>query len=222
MAPAVRLPKILDMTLQNKNMPASQPANRTPDAGCGCAGGVGHPVDELTREHQTILLVLGAMERELRPLHDGAPIRRAFWGSALEFLEHYADRCHHGKEEQLLFLELERAGLPAEHGPTACMRQEHELGRNGRRRMVAAVQDGNGVALAHAAGGYVELLREHIGKEDQVLFPMAKSVLDQAAIERLRRGFITVEQRDLGVGSHELYEQLARELAAGGARPAPS
>jgi hemerythrin-like domain-containing protein len=222
MAPAARAPTILDMTIQKKNMPASQPANRATAADCGCAGGVGHPVDELTREHQTILLVLGAMERELRPLQDGAPIRRVFWGSVLEFLEHYADRCHHGKEEQLLFLELERAGVPAEHGPTACMRKEHELGRTGRRRMVEAVQDGRGAELARAAGGYVELLREHIGKEDQVLFPMAKSVLDQAAVERLRRGFAAVEQRDLGVGSHALYEQLARELAAGGARPTPS
>jgi len=222
MAPAARQPTLLDMTLQKKDMAPSQPASSTTAAECDCARGIAHPVDELSREHQTILMVLGAMERELRPLQDGAPIRRTFWGSVLEFLEHYADRCHHGKEEQLLFVELERAGVPAEHGPTACMRKEHELGRSGRRQMVEAVQDGSGAALARAAGGYVELLREHVEKEDQVLFPMAKSVLDQAAVERLRSGFAAVEQRDLGVGSHELYEQLARELAAGGARPPQS
>jgi hemerythrin-like domain-containing protein len=206
------------MALQNKNVVASLPHAQPPTAGGGAAWAVVHPVDQLSHEHQTILQVLDAIARELRPLQDGVAIRRRFWASALEFLEQFADRCHHGKEEQLLFVELERAGLPAEHGPTACMRKEHELGRHGRRQMVDAVEDGNGAALTHAAGGYVELLREHIEKEDQVLFPMAKSVLDQAAILRLRSGFAQVEHRDLGDGAHGLYEQMARDLA-GGVRP---
>jgi len=184
------------------------------EGGCGCACGRAHPVDVLSQEHQTILSVLGAMDVELQQLHGGAAIRAAFWQSALDFLEHYADRCHHGKEEQLLFVELERCGLPPEHGPTACMRSEHEQGRQGRMQMVHALKAGDGKALAHAAGGYVTLLREHIGKEDHVLFPMARSMLDHDAVQRLRAGFERVEHVDMGDGAHLRYEELARRLVA--------
>jgi hemerythrin-like domain-containing protein len=186
-----------------------------PDEGrCGCACGRAHPVDVLSQEHQTILSVLGAMDAELQQLHGGVAIRAPFWQSVFDFLEHYADRCHHGKEEQLLFVELERAGLPANHGPTACMRSEHEQGRQSRKQMVHALQARDGKALASAAGGYVTLLREHIAKEDQVLFPMAKSMLDHAAVERLRAGFLRVEHVDMGEGAHGRYEELARSLTA--------
>ena len=184
------------------------------EGGCGCACGRTHPVDVLSQEHQTILSVLGAMDVELQQLCSGAAIRTPFWQSALDFLEHYADRCHHGKEEQLLFAELERCGLPPERGPTACMRSEHEQGRLGLRQMTDAVQAGDSKALAHAAGGYVTLLREHIGKEDHVLFPMAKSMLDHAAVQRLRAGFERVEHDDMGAGAHCRYEELARSLVA--------
>ena len=129
------------------------------EGGCGCACGRAHPVDVLSQEHQIIVSVLGAMDAEQQQLHSGAAIRTPFWRSALDFLEHFADRCHHGKEEQLLFAELEHSGLPAEHGPTACMRSEHEQGRQGLRQMAQALQAGDAKALADAAGRYVTLLR---------------------------------------------------------------
>ena len=184
------------------------------DGGCGCACGRAHPLDVLSQEHQTILSVLGAMDVELQQMQGGAAIRTPFWRSVLDFLEHYADRCHHGKEEQLLFVELERCGLPPERGPTACMRSEHEQGRLGRRQMAHAVQAGDAKALVCAADGYVTLLREHIGKEDQVLFPMARSMLDHEAVQRLRAGFERVEHLDMGEGAHLRYEELARSIVA--------
>jgi hemerythrin-like domain-containing protein len=188
-----------------------------PHHGCGCSGGNTHPVDVLSEEHQTILSVLGAVEGELRAVRDGGPLRTPFWANVLDFLEHYADRCHHGKEEDLLFPELERAGLPGEHGPTACMRQEHVIGRRGRQAMAKALKGADAQGLVTAAAGYVDLLRDHIDKEDQVLFPMSKSVLDQAAVARLRAGFAKVEREDMGEGTHCRYEDLAREIVAAAA-----
>lgn len=184
------------------------------EARCGCGGGSLHPVDVLSQEHQTITSVLEVMAHEARQLHDGAAVRGAFWSPVLDFLEHYADRCHHAKEEQLLFVEMERAGLPRDHGPTACMRAEHESGRAARQQMLAALQANSGRQLAIAADGYTLLLREHIEKEDQVLFPLAKSMLDAAAVQRLASGFARVERADMGEGAHGRYEELARRLAA--------
>ncbi|HEX5051494.1 MAG TPA: hemerythrin domain-containing protein [Planctomycetota bacterium] len=180
---------------------------------CGCGCGSTHPVEVLSQEHQTIVAVLDAMARELGSLRQGGAVRRPFWPSVLEFLEHYADRCHHAKEEHQLFVELERAGLPAAHGPTACMRSEHEMGRQLRRQMADALRAADARALADAASSFETLLREHIEKEDQVLFPLAKSMLDEAAVQRLRAGFARVEHEDIGDGAHGRFEQLARQLA---------
>lgn len=195
--------------------------HQDPGRGCGCAATGEHPVDALTREHRTILAVLDAIERQAGALRDGVPVAAAFWRDALDFVATYADRCHHGKEESLLFAELERAGLPGEHGPTACMRAEHEQGRRLRQAMAAALDRGDGRALATAAGDYVLLLREHIDKEDHVLFPLARSVLSADAVARLRTGFASVEHHDLGPGTHARYEDLAARLAAHDPRPAP-
>jgi hemerythrin-like domain-containing protein len=72
------------------------------------------------------------------------------------------------------------------------------------------------MALAGAAGGWCDLLRQHIGKEDGVLFPMAKQMLDHAAIQRLRKGFASFEEELMGTDTHCRYEELGRKLTNGG------
>jgi hemerythrin-like domain-containing protein len=180
--------------------------------GCTCAGV--HPIDVLSQEHQTILAVLEVMDAQAQTLRSGAPVRADFWQPALDFLEHYADGCHHAKEEQLLFAELEKSDFPGMRGPTECMRQEHESGRELRQRMVRALQVEDGKNLAAAASAYVSLLREHIEKEEQVLFPMARSLLDRTVMQRLSKGFAEVEHLDVGEGEHARYEELASSLVA--------
>jgi hemerythrin-like domain-containing protein len=110
-----------------------------------------------------------------------------------------------------LFVELERH-LPPERGPTACMRSEHEQGR-WVARDGARMKAGDG-RRSPTPRGNVTLLREHIDKEDHVLFPMAKSMLDHDAVQRLRAGFERVEHVDMGEGAHLRYEELARRLVA--------
>jgi hemerythrin-like domain-containing protein len=57
----------------------------------------------------------------------------------VEFIQVFADKCHHGKEENLLFRSMVKAGLPKEGGPIAVMLSEHEMGRNFVRKMDEAV-----------------------------------------------------------------------------------
>ena len=52
---------------------------------------------------------------------------RAF--QAIEFFKNFADKCHHGKEEERLFPALEACGIPRDGGPTGVMIYEHDLGR---------------------------------------------------------------------------------------------
>jgi hemerythrin-like domain-containing protein len=137
----------------------------------------------------------------------------------LDFFREFADHCHHAKEENLLFEKMKRRGVPVSGGPIAVMLQEHD---EGRRRLKAVAE-----ALPKARSGdasaatsvrtnllaYVQLLRGHIDKEDNILYPMADRLFTPEDQRALTEGFEKVEAEEIGEGVHEKYHQLAHDLA---------
>lgn len=172
------------------------------------------PMQILVDEHTVILSVLDAVEAVAQRPGFSAD----FYAKAFEFFPAFADKCHHAKEEDQLFPLLEQRGVPKEGGPLACMLHEHEDGR----AHIAAIK----AALPRAAEGdasaqqkvraealeYVDLLRQHIAKENQVLFVMGDHLLTDADKELLTKRFNCREHSPLPPGSHEKYLALAEEL----------
>jgi hemerythrin-like domain-containing protein len=171
------------------------------------------PTEILSAEHRVIEQVLDCLEALARAARAEGRLDGEHAAEALEVLGTFADRCHHGKEEDLLFAWMARRGMPTHVGPIAVMLEEHRSGRALIARMRAALAAGEAEPFAAAAVGYVELLREHIAKEDGVLFPMAESMLDQNAREELLAAFRSFEHGDLGRGVHERMLALADGLA---------
>jgi hemerythrin-like domain-containing protein len=177
------------------------------------------PTEILSGEHRVIEQVLTCLERVADRAETDA-LDCASGRDVVEFLQGFADRCHHGKEEARLFPAMERCGLPADAGPTAVMRAEHDTGRRAVRAMAAAVADaerGDAAAagrFVREARAFVDLLRDHIAKEDQVLFPMADRMLAPSVQEDLLRGFAHAEEHEMGEGTHERFLALAESLAA--------
>jgi len=137
----------------------------------------------LREEHQVILRVLDCFETAI---HSSPPPDRSVaetFGPFVEFFRDFADAWHHAKEEGCLFPALERAGLPHDDGPIGCMLGEHDRGRAHVRAIAAALEatdEGNAGALdtiVSEGEAYIDLLREHITKEDQVLFQMADEMI---------------------------------------------
>jgi hemerythrin-like domain-containing protein len=62
------------------------------------------------------------------------------------------------------------------------------------------------------AKGYVNLLRDHIYKEDNVLYPMADQNLSDNAQEELTKEFDRIEKEIIGEGKHEVYHELLKNL----------
>jgi len=124
----------------------------------------------------------------------------------------------------VLFERMVAAGLPREVGPIAVMLAEHEEGRAFTRGMRAAAERlaAGDVAAAREvvanARGYAALLRQHIQKEDGILFPMAAQVIPAAQHAEVVEAFEHVEHEETGEGVHEKYlalaEALEREAAA--------
>ena len=142
------------------------------------------PTRMLRDQHQNILKIADVLEEVLG--HEPQP--GAFDYDAIEdcvsFIRLYADALHHGKEEDLLFPELEAVGMSRQGGPLAVMLHEHQEGRAYARAMLETLphaRHGDPVAqrkLANAGHGYISLIRGHILKEDNILFNMADQMID--------------------------------------------
>ena len=166
----------------------------------------------LMEEHRAIERMLDVLEALAERLATGQGVETGDPERALDFLSGFADKCHHAKEEGRLFPALVAAGLPQEGGPVGVMLAEHVQGRGYIAAMRQALVAGDGVAFAQAAHAYAELLRQHILKEDYILYPMAEARL-QAQDDTLVAAYEALEEEVTGPGGHEAYHRLLEELA---------
>jgi len=172
------------------------------------------PTDVLREEHRVILRALGVLETAAARLAGGRPLPEGWWPEIIWWLRAFADKNHHAKEETSLFPAMVKAGVPSVGGPIEVMLEEHQRGR----ALVRAMEAAEPAARAAKAREYVTLLREHIEKENGVLFPLADAVLDEAAQRALQREFEALEAeqgRDASIPHAEAaVERLAAALAA--------
>lgn len=115
-------------------------------------------------------------------------------------IRQFADGLHHTKEEKLLFPKLVEKGFSLNDGPIGVMMSEHVQGRELVSDMVAGIasyKTGSREAVGKifiAMRGYVDLLRAHIAKENNVLFRMADKALSADEQKELLAQFIKAEQ----------------------------
>ena len=137
----------------------------------------------LVEEHKLILRMLAILEVNATLTGAGAFRDYGFYLVAVGFIRLYADRFHHAKEEDILFEALIENGMPRANSPVAAMMMEHDCGRAFVKAMEEAAQQAlagdrtQDRIIEENAIGYVNLLREHIDKEDNILYPLSERVL---------------------------------------------
>lgn len=172
----------------------------------------------LRGEHQIICGVLGALEAVVNEANAKQKVDVESAQVALDFLSNFADRCHHTKEEEHFFPALARRGMPLDVGPLAVMLHDHEEGRALLRRMTASLNEVRQsdrraeTEFKTAALGYVTLMRDHIGKENGVLFPMSDGMLSDEEQSTIVAGFESIEHHDMEPEAHEHFLAIAYRL----------
>jgi hemerythrin-like domain-containing protein len=172
----------------------------------------------LRDEHKAILKMIDTAEEAAGRLKKNVAVAPEILSGLLEFFHIFADHCHHGKEEDCLFPLLEQKGLPREGGPIGVMLHEHGQGRELIRIMgetacqFAGGQKEAGQRWAEAALAYAALLRNHISKENDILFIMADGILSEADQAKAVEAFEKIETEKLGEGTHERLHALMDKL----------
>ncbi len=173
------------------------------------------PTRDLGEEHGAIMLMLTVMERVAPRLRKGQNVKKEHLKKIIEFLVNFADKCHHGKEEGILFPIL--AKKSSNRKLVNELLGEHKTGRDyvrGISASFAAYKPGNPDAIHIAVNmeGYIRLLTVHIRKENTVLFPKADRELSRKLQEKIEERFEKFERDVMGPGKHEQYHLWLKEL----------
>lgn len=149
----------------------------------------------MMNEHQLILRMITLVEDNTERMVNGAFSDWNFYLDAIDFVRNYADRFHHAKEEDVLFVELVKNGMPEKSSPIEAMLMEHDQGRAFIKNLEnATLKTRAGVGgyidtIVENAQGYAALLRGHIQKEDQILYPLAERVLPESVRPQMTEAY---------------------------------
>ena len=190
-------------------------------------------VELMVQEHEVILGVLASLQALAEKLRAGSEVARQDVADFGRFFRDFADKCHHGKEEDRLFVKMVQAGFAQDSGPIAVMLSEHEAGRQEVRGLLAIgagsgpLSENERASVIEYVSQFVPLLYAHIQKENNVLYPMAQNTispeefaqLDQScdAFDREIQGQIDVaELKALAASLARRYPADPAELALHG------
>ena len=135
------------------------------------------PVGPLMIEHRTIERMISLMDKEVQRIGKGLEPDTEFIRTAVDFIKTYADRLHHGKEEDILFRDLAKKQLSPEHKRIMDeLIKEHALARENTRKLVEArnkhlAGEKNSVkVIVENMGILAKFYPKHIEKEDKHFF----------------------------------------------------
>ena len=170
--------------------------------------------EDLIAEHEGInraLIILGNMTRILGKNHhvDVDDIK-----DIISFFTVFADRCHHGKEENILFPALRDGGHGGMNPLITELLKEHGDLRTYLSEMSKSFQINtfDTRVFRQAAEMYASNVKPHIDKENNTLFPYANTRLDQSKQDELRDKFDSFETNVMGKNTHEELHLLLERL----------
>lgn len=168
-------------------------------------------------EHRLIEKMLKIVEKEIARIRRTRRVDVAFIDTAVDFILTYADRTHHGKEEDILFRDLERKDLSPQH--TKDMHElvaEHILARNTVKDLVearnrfAAGDESSLETIMQKLTALTEFYPQHIRKEDTAFFPNSEKYFTPGELNRMLEEFWEFDRKMV----HEKYRNVVAVLEA--------
>ncbi|AGT42758.1 hemerythrin domain-containing protein [Treponema pedis] len=178
-------------------------------------------VEIMVQEHNAILRLITVIRSACCRILEGGPVNIEDFTSMITFARTYADKHHHGKEEEILFLTMtEKLGQAAttliRHG----MLVEHDMGRffiteleQALKRYAAEPNTENKLDIIMRSSGWADLLKRHIEKENTVVYPFAVRSLPFEVLNEVDRKVQLFEEKAEKDGIQQKSLQLLETLA---------
>lgn len=172
------------------------------------------PIGPLMWEHRLIEKMLGLFEGEIRKINESNRVDTVFIDMAVDFIRIYADHTHHGKEEDILFRDLEKKDLSKEHtGIMNELIEEHKYARSIVGKLVDAKE--RYLKGENTSDAVISYLRElarfypvHIEKEDKHFFYPCMDYFTKDEQDRMLGEFREFDRNMI----HEKYKKVVEQL----------
>jgi hemerythrin-like domain-containing protein len=174
--------------------------------------------EQLKKEHNAVKVMLRVLDKLCKKLEAGERIAPDHLDNIIEFFQVFVDRCHHAKEENMLFVAMQKTMDPSDGDRIGALIKDHVSGRNYLRDLQAAsalYRKGDPEAakmILQSAKHYMTLLIQHIDIEDNVLYPIADARLSSQKQEELLDEFDRLELEEIGEGKHEEFHKMIEKL----------
>lgn len=166
-------------------------------------------------EHRLIERMLAVIQDTLTQIEKTRKIDPFFVDTAVDFIRIYADRTHHGKEEEIFFRNLNNKDLSdVDRRVMNELLEEHILGRSTTKILVDAntrYRNGDSSALGVVVGclrTLVDFYPRHIEKEDKVFFPASRVYFSEAEDQAMLDEFWDFDRKMI----HEKYKSVVDDL----------
>ena len=166
-------------------------------------------------EHRLIERMIAKIQDMLALAEQTKKIDPLFVDIAVDFIRTYADRTHHGKEEDILFRDLNNKELSGvDQVVMNELIEEHVFGRNTTKALVEAntrYRDGDSSALRDVVSclkTLVDFYPKHIEKEDKVFFPASRAYFSEAEDQTMLSEFMDFDKKMI----HEKYKSVVDDL----------
>jgi hemerythrin-like domain-containing protein len=162
-------------------------------------------LEVLLEEHIVIVNVISVFNKAKNNLKNSKSVPKETLLKALDMIINFADKCHHGKEENVLFPLIKELD-PRETSLITLLLEEHQKGRMYVRNLGEAINKNITNDVIENIEGYATLLAQHIKKENAV-FPKWINPLSNKEKEELFERFEEIEEKVIGLGKHQEYMQ---------------
>jgi hemerythrin-like domain-containing protein len=166
-------------------------------------------------EHRLIERMIALMKKRLKEIEATPKVDPLFIDTAVDFIRMYADRTHHGKEEDILFRDLGKKNLSeVDRRLMKDLIQEHVFARQTTHALIDATRryrNGDETAMGEIAGKLqtlVEFYPKHIEKEDQAFFPASRVYFIDQEDQSMLREFWEFDRKMI----HEKYKAVVEGL----------
>jgi hemerythrin-like domain-containing protein len=172
------------------------------------------PIGPLMIEHRLIERMITVMAGKLQRIQEQGEADPRFIETAVNFIRIYADACHHGKEEKILFRDLQKKDLkPADRQLMDELIEDHKLGRKLTGQLVEAktrYEKGDNAAIMTIVNTIQQLVNfypKHIEKEDKLFFKSAMEYLSKAEKDAMLKEEYEFDQRFI----HVVYKDIVKQ-----------
>ena len=176
------------------------------------------PTENLINEHKKINELLDIMSKIALKIKS----KDVFYPNDVEeivkYLINLIENSHHGKEDDVFYPELISSGIPKETAPLSIINYEHIISVNYLKDISSCVvnckigNDFSGELLADSLTNYVIAIKNHIQREEEIVFPIANEVFSIEKQNEILQRFEVIEQKYISNSFNDQFDKLLNKF----------